>query len=68
MSFWNKPIGFQWAYGVKFNLDHIIEVFKARLMTKGYIQAYEIDYTEIFASVTKITTIWVLLSLTINLD
>ena len=36
-------------------------------MAKGYTQTYGINYTETFALVAKINTVWVLLSLAANL-
>ena len=41
--------------------------YKARLVSKGYIQFYRIDYQKIFAPNAKINPIKVLLSIVANL-
>lgn len=42
--------------------------FNAHLVGKGFTQTYRIDYQETFAPIAKLNTIWVLLSLDVNLD
>ena len=37
-------------------------------MAKGYTQTYGIDYKENFAPMAQMNTIWLLISLSINLD
>jgi hypothetical protein len=49
-------------------MDGTIERFKAKLVAKGYTQTYRIDYTETFTPVAKINTVWILISLVVNLD
>jgi hypothetical protein len=57
-----KPIGCKWVYKIKNNSDGSINRYKARLVAKAYTQKHSIDYGETFASVTKMTTVRVLLA------
>lgn len=45
-----------------------LERFKARLIAKGYTQAYGMDYPETFTPVTKMNTIRIFLSLVAHFD
>ena len=42
-------IGTKWVYKIKRKSDGSIDRYKARLVTKGYAQQYDIDYEETFA-------------------
>jgi Reverse transcriptase (RNA-dependent DNA polymerase) len=44
-----KPVGCKWVYKIKYHSNDTIERYKAKLVAKGYIQTYEIDYEETFA-------------------
>lgn len=42
---------------VKYNFDGLIQIYKVRIVEKGYTQMYEIDYDETFALVAKFNII-----------
>ncbi|KAE8716080.1 Detected protein of unknown function [Hibiscus syriacus] len=46
----------------------LIQLYKARLVARGFTQTYEIDFTETFAPVAKLNTVRVLISLVVNCD
>ena len=35
-----KPIGYKWAYMIKYKVDGSLEKYKIRLVTKDYTQTY----------------------------
>ena len=59
------PIGNKWVFKIKRKSDGTIEMYRARLVAKGYNQVEGLDYFDTFYFVTKITTIQVPLALVV---
>lgn len=60
----HRVIAVKWVYKVKKNAHGEVDRYKARLMAKGYKQKHGIDYEEVYAPVTCMETIRLLISLT----
>jgi hypothetical protein len=58
-----KPIGVKWIYKLKKNAHGLIVKPKARLVAKGYVQKEGIDFEEVFAPVTRLDSVRLLLAL-----
>lgn len=63
-----QPVGCKWVYTLKYKDDRSFERYKARLVAKGYTQTYEVDYQEAFASLAKMNTVQILLSIAAMFD
>jgi hypothetical protein len=58
----------RWVLSKKLNLDSTIKKYKARWVAKGFLQKYNINYKETFASTSKPTILRLLLSVFAYLD
>ena len=58
-------VGCKWIYKIKTHSDGYIERYKACLVAKGFTQEYGIDYEEIFAPVTQISSVHALLAIAV---
>ncbi|KAJ9566346.1 LOW QUALITY PROTEIN: hypothetical protein OSB04_002312 [Centaurea solstitialis] len=56
-------IGLKWVFKVKRDANGSISKYKARLVTKGYLQQPGIDFDEVFAPVARIETVRILIAL-----
>lgn len=59
----HKPIGLKWVFKVKRDPTSKIVKHKARIVAKGYVQKYGVDYDEVFAPVARTETVRVILGL-----
>jgi len=63
-----KPVGFKWVVIVTNKAYGSVERYKVISVAKGFTQTYRIEDEDTFASVAKMNSIWILVSLAGNLD
>lgn len=57
-----KKIGVKWVYKTKLNEHGESDKYNARLVANGYVQQHGIDYTEVFAPVARLDTVWLIVA------
>ncbi|GKF73723.1 retrotransposon protein, putative, ty1-copia subclass, partial [Tanacetum coccineum] len=63
-----KTVESKWIFKKKTDMDGILHTYKARLIAKGYIQLYGVDYEETFSPVADIRAIRILISIAAYYD
>jgi hypothetical protein len=58
-----KVLRNRWVFRVKYLANGEVDRFKARLVIKGFMQVYGVDYPEAYSSVVRLETLRVLLTL-----
>ncbi|KAE9329164.1 hypothetical protein PR003_g15620 [Phytophthora rubi] len=58
-----KVLRNRWIFRVKYLPNGKIERFKARLVVKGFMQVYGVDYLEVYSPVVRLETLRMLLTL-----
>lgn len=56
-------VGSKWVFRVKYNLDGLVQKYKARLVAQGFCQTPGIDFHETFSHVIKPSIIGLILTL-----
>ncbi|WCJ34767.1 Retrovirus-related Pol polyprotein from transposon TNT 1-94 [Euphorbia peplus] len=64
----HKAIDLKWVFKIKKDTSGEIIKHKARIVAKGYVQKHGIDYEEVFAPVTRLETVRLLLALAAKND
>ena len=64
----NNLMGSMQIFTIKYKANGSVDIFKVRLIAKGFMQSYKISYQETFAPIAKLNTVSVLFSLAINRD
>jgi len=59
-------ISTRWIYRIKYSQDGSINLFKARLVARGYEQILGVDYDETFSPVVRLTSLRIVFALSIH--
>ncbi|KAK8667494.1 hypothetical protein V6N13_007643 [Hibiscus sabdariffa] len=57
-----KPIGCKWVFKKKTDMDGNVQIYKGRLVAKGFRQIHGVDYDETFSPVAMFKSIRILLA------
>ena len=59
----HKPIGLKWVFKLKKNSEENVIKHKTKLVAKGYVQRQGVDFEEVFATMTRLDTVRLILAL-----
>ena len=59
-------ISCRWVFSVKHRLDGTVDEYKARLVSRGFTQNFDVDYLETFSPVARLNSVHVLFYLAVN--
>jgi hypothetical protein len=63
-----RPIGCKWVFMKKTNKDGNVNIYKARLMVKGFEEIHGIDYDETFSPIAMLKSVQILLAIVAYFD
>jgi Reverse transcriptase (RNA-dependent DNA polymerase) len=63
-----KPISYKWIFKTKKDSEGNVEIYKARLVTKGFTHKECIDFTEIFSHVSMKDSFRIIMDLVAHFD
>lgn len=55
-----KPIGYKWVFKRKNNMNDNVQIYKVRLVVKGYKQRHEFNFDEILLLVAMLKSLKIL--------
>lgn len=55
-----KPIGYKWVFKRKNNMNGNVQIYKVRLVVKGYRQRHEFNFDEILLLVAMLKSLKIL--------
>nr|ABB47448.2 retrotransposon protein, putative, Ty1-copia subclass [Oryza sativa Japonica Group] len=58
----HRATGLKWVYKIKRDAKDVIVKYKARLVAKGYVHQQGVDFDEVFAPVTRMETVRLLIA------
>lgn len=61
-------MGCRWVCTIKYKPDGSVDILKAQLVARGYIQTHGVDFYETFSPVAKLTSIRLLISLAVSFN
>ena len=61
-------VGCKWVFKVEYNGKGEVDRFKSRLVAKGYLQRYGVDFVETFAPVVHHSSVRTLLAYAVQKD